>query len=63
MKTEQLEIMDREKFDIMELAMQHAKALGQYQGTCKHVLENEDILTKEQIISYFKQVYIENSNL
>lgn len=63
MKTEQLEIMDREKFEIMDLAMEHAKALGRYQGTCKYVLENEDILTKEQIVSYFKELYIENSTL
>jgi hypothetical protein len=63
MKTEQLEIMDREKFEIMDLAMEHAKALGRFKGTCKFVLENEDILTKEQIIFYFKEVYIESSTL
>jgi methyl coenzyme M reductase beta subunit len=63
MKTEQLEIMDREKFEIMDVAMQHAKALGRYEGTCKYVFENIDTLTKQEINSLFKRVYNETSSL
>lgn len=48
---------------IFELASKYAKQLGLYHGTCRFVLESQDILTKEEIITHFQRVYIETTTL
>jgi len=51
--------MSNEMVDVLKTAMQFASALGKHEGNIKFILENQDILTKEDIIKYLQDTYDE----
>ncbi len=51
--------MSNEMVDVLKTAMQFASALGKHEGNIKFILENQDVLTKEDIIKYLQDTYDE----
>ena len=54
--------MDNEMLHVMKTAMQFASALGKHEGNIKFILEQQDRLTKEDIIQYLQSTYDEVNN-
>jgi len=53
---------NNEMVDILKTAMQFASALGKHEGNIKFILEQQDRLTKEDIIQYLQSTYDEVNN-
>jgi Mg2+ and Co2+ transporter CorA len=51
--------MSNEMVDVLKTAMQFASALGKHEGNIKFILEQQDRLTKDDIIKYLQDTYDE----
>jgi hypothetical protein len=45
--------------EILETAMKFASALGKHEGNIKFILENQDRLSKEEILKFLQDTYDE----
>jgi plasmid maintenance system antidote protein VapI len=52
-------VMNNEMTDVLKTAMQFASALGKHEGNIKFILEQQDRLTKDDIIKYLQDTYDE----